>query len=166
MTPEQQKEEISKAYIHAVVAKCGYKLGTWSQDSGLLDVTIGAAGIVGTGTIAAPKIDLQVKCTSDQTNVHEEFISWELEVAHYEILRAKTAAPHLLVVLVLPEEEPKWIEHAVDQLLLRRCAYWVRLTGHPPVATKTKTVRLPVANVFSPDALAGMMEKLSKGEDI
>lgn len=31
MTPEQQKEEISKAYVHAVAARSGFAAGLWSQ---------------------------------------------------------------------------------------------------------------------------------------
>jgi hypothetical protein len=37
MTPEQHKEEISKAYLYAVAARCAFKVGTWTQDSGGLD---------------------------------------------------------------------------------------------------------------------------------
>jgi len=43
VTPNQQREELSKAYVAAVAARCGFKLGTWNQDDDCLDVTIGAA---------------------------------------------------------------------------------------------------------------------------
>ncbi len=53
MTPNRQREEISKAYVAAVAARCGFKLGEWSQDDGCLDSTIAAAGVLGGGTLSA-----------------------------------------------------------------------------------------------------------------
>lgn len=63
MTPNQQREELSKAYVAAVAARAGCKLASWSQDSGCLDVTVGThSGFE--GTLAAPKLDLQLRSSS------------------------------------------------------------------------------------------------------
>lgn len=161
MTPEQQKEEISKAYVHAVAARHGFKIGTWSTDDGCLDVTIGAAGTLGGGTIGNPKIDLQLKCTSQKRLVKPGYVSWQLDGDHYRRLVAPSSTPHLLVVLVLPEDSAKWIEHSVQRLLLRRCAYWLKMTGRSTSSQASKTVRLPKTQVFSPDELLAMMTKIS-----
>ena len=61
MTPDQQKEEISKAYVHAVAAKCGYTVGTWTQDVDCIDTTIAAPSSLGHGKGKAPKLDLLQK---------------------------------------------------------------------------------------------------------
>lgn len=166
MTPEQRKEEISKAYLHAVAAQCGYAVGKWSQDHGCLDVTVGAAASVGTGHLARPKVDIQLKATTRQDLEHEGFISWVLDIDHYDALRAPAHVPHLLVVLLLPEDIDDSVEHTAEQLVLRRCAYWVRMTGMEEAepGQKTKTVRLPKDQLFSPDALTSIMEKISRGE--
>ena len=164
MTPEQQKEEISKAYIQTVAARCGFKVGTWSQDDDCLDVTIGSAGVLGGGTLASPKIDLQIKCTSDPAAVHPDDVTWQLDRRHYDRLIARSHTPKLLVVLVLPEDETQWIEHTIDHLILRRCAYWLKMTGLPPISTDSKVVHLPQAQVFSPAALQSLMERLSREE--
>ena len=166
MTPEQRQEEISKAYLHAVAAKCGFAVGTWSQDHGCLDVTIGADATVGTGHLVGPKVDVQLKATTRQDVEHDSFISWTLDIDHYEKLIARAFVPRILVVLLLPRDVEQSVEHTVDHLLVRRCAYWVRMTGMPPAepGQKTKTVRLPKAQVFSPDQLTAILEKISKGE--
>jgi hypothetical protein len=161
MTPEQQKEEIGRAYIHAVAAREGFKLATWSVDDGCLDVTIGRAGALGGGTIANPKLDVQLKCTSRQDLVRKDHIAWKLARDHYNRLVARSATKQILVVLVLPEDEDAWIEHSVDAILIRRCAYWLDMSDLPPITTASKTVRIPRDNVFSPDALVLLMTQLS-----
>ena len=54
------------------------------------------------------------------------------------------------------------MEHSIDALLLRRCAYWQKMTGMPPISRDSTTVKLPLANVFSPDGLLTMMTSISK----
>jgi hypothetical protein len=162
MTPEQQKEEIGKAYVHAVAARHRFKIGTWSVDDGCLDVTIGRAGTLGGGTLANPKLDLQLKCTSRKSVVKKDHVAWKLSRAHYDRLVAPSTTPFLLVVLVLPAEEEAWVEHTVAALLLRRCAYWMNMTGLPAITAASTTVRVPLANVFSPDGLQRLMIALSR----
>lgn len=163
MTPEQQKEELSKAYLLAVAARCGFAVGTWSQDHGGVDATVSAGGTVGGGARSRPKIDVQLKCTAQQSLLREEFLSWTLERAHYDGLRHPACDPHILVVLLLPEREDEWLEHGPDRLILRRCAWWVCMTGMPEREGDSVTVRLPREQVFSPDQLRLMMTRVSRG---
>ncbi|PRQ09795.1 DUF4365 domain-containing protein [Enhygromyxa salina] len=166
MTPNQQREEISKAYIAAIAARCGYKLGTWSQDDDCLDVTIGVAGVLGGGTLAGPKIDLQLKCSSDQRHVHDQHIAWSLERAHYDRLRHDCHTPILLVVLMLPADEHEWISYSNEELIMRRCAYWEHLHGRLPLVgdAATTTIHIPRTNLFCPDSLRSMMTRISRGD--
>lgn len=163
MTPEQRQEEISKAYLHAVAAHCGYAVGSWSQDHGGLDATIGAARPVGSGYLAKPKVDVQLKATHRREVEHHDFISWQLEGPHYDGLVAQATAPHLLVILLLPSDVDQAIEHTVNHILIRRCAYWVTMTGMPARSVADPTVRLPKSQQFSPAALRGIMEQISRG---
>lgn len=70
-----------------------------------------------------------------------------------------TRNPQILVVLVLPEDEATWIEHSVEALLIRRCAYWLRMDGQPKISAGFKTVHIPMANIFSPDGLMALMRE-------
>ena len=96
MTPNQQQEEIGKAYVHAVAAACGFSVSQWSQDHGCIDTTISADRVLGEGPYSKPKVDLQLKATT-QDVVKDEHIAWSLEMAHYDKLRARARVPHLLV---------------------------------------------------------------------
>jgi len=63
---------------------------------------------------------------------------------------------------VLPEDEATWVHHTVDALVLRRCAYFRKMTGLPAITADSTTVRLPKTNVFSPDDLQAMMTEISR----
>ncbi len=162
----QLQEEISKAYLHAVAAKCGFAVAAWTQDHGGVDTTIGAASIVGAGCLARPKVDIQLKATTVQDIEHDDFVSWTLALEHYDSLRAAAICPHLLVVLLLPRNIDKSVEHTTEQLVIRRCAYWVKMTGMPPArpGAKSQTVRLPKMQVFSPDGLRDILTRISQGD--
>lgn len=162
MTPEQHKEEVSKAYVHAVAAQCGYAMGTWSQDHGGIDATISAPNTVGKGPRAKPKVDLQLKATTRLHLDHDNHISWQLERSHYDLLRAYSALPHILVVLLLPESLDQRIEHTVDHRLIRRCAYWIKMTGMPATDAASKLVQIPKSQPFSPTELHKIMQAISE----
>lgn len=54
--------------------------------------------------------------------------------------------------------------HSPEQLMLRRCAYYRVTTGLPGITTESTVVRVPLAHVFSPDALTAMLGSVSRGE--
>jgi hypothetical protein len=59
----------------------------------------------------------------------------------------------LLVVFRLPADENEWLRLSEDQLVMKKCAYWVSLRGALEVTgQESTTVRVPRKNVFSPDA--------------
>lgn len=167
MTPTQLQEEISKAYLHALAAKNGFAVGQWSQDHGCVDATVGAASTLGAGLLSKPKLDVQLKATAQADAEKSDHVAWTLDVDHYDALRATTHVPHILVVLLLPSEVTSSVEHSLDHLLIRRCAYWVWLKGAPAAepGQKTKTIHVPKANVFSPDGLRAILERISQGRD-
>jgi hypothetical protein len=167
MTPKQQREELSKAYVAAVAARAGCKLSTWSQDSGCLDVSVGTATAFGDG-LAAPKLDLQLKASSKPRPVTDGLLSWSLKRSHFENLRRRAQVPHILVTLVLPEDEDEWMAQSAHQLSMRRCAYWVHLLGEPPIPTsqQSTTIRIPESQLFSPAVLLALLERSGRGEGI
>lgn len=152
MTPEQRSEEISKAYVHAVAAACGFTVGEWSQDHERLDTTLCGPGS------RKPKIDLQVKATTQSRLVRTNHISWPLTRAHHDgMIDSWVANPHYLVLLLLPDEADESVAHSVEQLIIRKCAYWTRMTGRPAATVDNPTVQIPLEQVFSPAALVEAM---------
>jgi hypothetical protein len=67
----------------------------------------------------------------------------------------------------LPPDSSQWVEHSIEALLLRRCAWWVSLYDAPATDNLTgQTVYLPRQNVFSVEGLRELLTRLATGEMI
>ncbi len=167
MTPNQQKEELSKAYLHAIAARCSYAIGTWSQDADGIDTTIAASIAIGADkhVLADPKLDVQLKCTSDAKRILASgHVLWSIKRSLYNKMIQRSQVPKVLVVLVLPGDEAEWLSHSADALVLRRCAFWTTITGRDEDTStqESTTVHIPQSNVFSPEALQAIMDRVSR----
>jgi hypothetical protein len=167
MLPTNQRQEaLSRAYVRAVAAQAGVICGGLGQDYGI-DMFLRTVPIEGHRyTDKGDQLDLQLKSTT-RASVTDTEVMHDLEVRAYESLRLVTrGCPRILVLLVLPEDETLWLTHSVEELILRRCAFWQSLRGAPGT-TNQATIRLhiPRANTFSVEAVRALMQRVSEGID-
>ncbi len=151
MTPNQRKEEVSKAYTQAIAAACGLTISNWSQDHDCLDVTLG-------GTTGRPKLDIQLKATSQADKERANTVWWQVSREHYEQMRAQAANPLYFVLLILPPDQALSVEHTISHILIRRCAYWVLMTGAPESDAASPTITIPKSQIFSPEQVSQLMD--------
>jgi hypothetical protein len=88
-----------------------------------------------------------------------------VKIKNYDDLRDDTVmVPRILVVVLVPDDISDWMQHTEPELLLRRCGYWCSLRGLEPTQNKqTVSVSIDRANLFSPDGLGQIMERLRTG---
>jgi hypothetical protein len=156
MDPNIQKEQFSIAYVGAIAAVAGVKILRSDVDDDSIDI-----GLVRAGGFA-PQLDLQLKCTSDAFPEGGD-TSFVLKMKNYDDLRRLTIVPRWLVVMYVPTDVPDWVSFAVPptEIVLRRCAWWTSFSGSPEVNNTTSvTVRLPYANVFTPEALQAKLDQV------
>ena len=161
-----RQEALSRAYIQAIAVRCGLSCSFRAFDYGI-DVTVHLIQqrrnrYFETGF----NLDIQAKSPFRAT-VTDENVLYDVEVKSYNDLRdPEVGTPRILVLLVQPEAETTWTEMTEEQLMLRRCAYWLSLRGQP-LTKNANTIRvsIPRANWFSVEALQGIMERLRNGED-
>jgi len=113
-----------------------------------------------------PQLDVQLKSTT-RAQVRSAEVIHDLDVRAYNVLRQELVPgwPRVLVLLVLPEDEALWLTQSVEELILRRCAYWVSLRGAEAVPAHTTTrIALPCQNVFSVEGLTEIFVRLKRGE--
>jgi hypothetical protein len=165
MDISQRKEQFSNAYVRAVASAAGFSVSTPNVDDDSVDMTL-CARIVD-GVASRPKIDVQLKCTSEDVLRHREVL-YRLKRKNYDDLRlADLVAPRLLVVVLVPESDEEWLRQTEDELSLRRCAYWASLLGKPEATnTGRVTVRLPRDNVFGVAQLRGLMGRAARKEPL
>jgi hypothetical protein len=167
MTENEQKQQLSFAYVHAVAARAGLACDRPTVDDDSVDLVIGASGLVnGRSLIRSPRVELQLKAAS-QDILHEDHLAFPLPIKNYSELRGETLVPRALVVLHLPADPRDWLEQSEDALIARRCAYWISLQGLPePRSRQTFTVRLPRTNLFTVENLQAIMDRLSRREPL
>jgi hypothetical protein len=160
-----RQEAFSEAYIRAICAVAGCGIDKNSLDNDKIDFTVNCRvrGKVKT----KPKLDIQAKCEISGAAT-TDLISYVLDIETYENLRDPTVAvPRVLVLLVSPADHACWIKQTEAELAIKHCAYWMSLVGLPESKNATsQTVHLPRHNVFSPNALHSMLEKISNGEPL
>jgi hypothetical protein len=163
MDLNQQKEQFSIAYVHAVAAVAGLKVSRPEVDDESVDVTVGQSG--GAGTIRSPRLDVQLKCT-ERDVLRDDGVHFPLKRKNYDDLRnSNVMVPRILVVLLVPDDVGRWLTHVPEQsLCLHRCAWWISLARadeRPDV--DAPTVIVPRKNTFSVDSLRAIMHTISSG---
>jgi hypothetical protein len=167
MTENEQKQQLSVAYVHAVAARAGYACQVINVDDDSIDVQLAARGIVHRkAVVRSPKIDIQLKATA-QPSLRPDRIGFPLPIKNYNGLRAEVLVPRLLVVLLLPEDDELWLEQSEDQMISRHCAYWTTLLGQPESKNRASvTVQLPRGQLFTVATLRTIMERISRREPL
>ncbi len=163
-----QKEEFSYAYISSVASVAGYSFQIAPRPLDLVGVDVTIKGLVSPGSRRRTRLDLQLKCTS-QDLLDNKGIRYPLEIKNYNELRNTNPDddPLLLVVVLVPEKVEHWLQQTETELCLKRCAYWVSLRGQAESTNQTNvTIYLPRQNVFSVDALKTLMQRIAAGEAI
>ncbi len=156
--------EFGLAYVQAVAAAAGYgvdKAGA-VQDADGVDLLVVARGV--RGIRRNPQMNVQVKTTAGAL-VADPF-PIDLPVKNYEELRDETLqVPRVLVAVIVPDDPADWLAHSEAELVMRRCGYWLSLTGQPPTSNAKKIrVHIPRAQVFDVAQLQALMGSVALGE--
>jgi hypothetical protein len=157
LTPNDQMEALSRAYVSAIAARAGYVMGEPRPDRDSVDCTLSAGGEM------RPQIGAQLKATAGAPKGASAF-PYALKIKNYNDLRVPTQSPRILIVLALPKSADDWLHHSVDELILRRCAFWKSLLGEPALDNTTSvTVSIDTARAFDVQTLTTLMEKSRQG---
>lgn len=174
LTPNDIEEELSIAYLHAVCAAAGAGLQCAPRaiDNRGIDAQITAWAPFGAGDGYRHEVDIkvQLKATKQVPVETADHFSYFLDsVPQYDVLRdtQKLSTPRILVVMFLPSVRAEWIDHSHEQLLLRKCAYWVSLRGGAPSVNRTgQTIYLPKKQCLNPQALLSLCSVLSHPDNV
>jgi hypothetical protein len=167
LTRNHRQEALCRAYVLAIAARCGMSVSVANPDYGI-DLTLNDIVVSGDHHAESGyKIDIQAK-SATLANLSQAAVRYDLDVRAYETLRQpKPGNPRILVVLLLPEDEKDWSVQTEDELILRRCAYWLSLRGRPATANR-RSIRLAIPRVklFSIEALQRLLDRIKKGQDL
>ncbi len=155
LTDADREEALSWAFVRAVAGFAGYTISVEDFDRNGVDLFVHA------GQPLSPAVGLQLKATVNLGAPGPDGnYRYAVPVANYRRLIRRHNIPRYLVVLALPSDHREWLVVSDDELVLRRCAYWVSLAGLPESENHaTVTVSIPAENRFDPDALQRLLEQ-------
>ncbi|KQR76590.1 hypothetical protein ASG35_16270 [Burkholderia sp. Leaf177] len=165
-----RESELSYAYLHAIASHAGVncKISNRHDDNAGIDAILtGWEPFPNGGALTEVDIKVQLKATVKVPFDDGESLSYFLSgTQQYDALRREThASPRILAVLFLPPNAEDWLEHSEEQLVLRKCAYWVSLRGAPATNnTAGVTVKIPKKQTFDGVGLMHLMASISRRE--
>ncbi|MBO9621369.1 MAG: DUF4365 domain-containing protein [Sphingomonas sp.] len=160
-TENDIKERLSIGYVALVSARAGCQVLEIPVDRESCDIEI--RPVAG----APVRIDVQLKATVNLVHT-DDMVSFALDVKNYNDLCAtRVANPQYLVVLDLPDDSEQWLSADANELVFKRCAFWLSLKGQPRSDNvATKTVHIPKDQVFNPESLTNIiMERFAQLEE-
>jgi hypothetical protein len=165
LTRNHRQEGLCRAYAYAVAAAAGVATSVPVPDYG---VDLSLRSIVQRGQRrrdARLQFDLQLRSTT-RASLTDSHVIYDLDVATYDLLREESSVRCFLVVLVLPEDEALWLVQSPAELMIRHCAYWHSLRGAAATsATSSVRVFIPLAQMFTPQAVQSIFDRLMRGEE-
>lgn len=169
LTNQNITAELSYAYLHAVAAKAGIgcSWGTRHDDGVGVDATLRIRHDFGQGAFLSNfTIDVQLKSTIQSPPKIDGRLSFSLPLKNYDELRSTSCSPlKILVVLFLPDDHSQWLEVSEDQLISRKCAYWLSLHRAAESENDTiQTVYIPESNILTPANLLSVANKFARRE--
>lgn len=165
MDENLQKEEFSRAFVHAVATVAGFSAQRVDPDDDSIDVRISGRG--SEGTSCSPRFEIQLKCTSRDEVVHEEEVRYPLSIKNYNDLRKDALVPRGLVVVLVPEAIVDWITESEQELAMRHCGYWTSIRGHGPTDNVSSvTVKIPRSKRLTAETLQEIMKRIGANEKL
>ncbi|WP_250482544.1 DUF4365 domain-containing protein [Caballeronia sp. GACF5] len=163
MNSTNQKEQFNIAYVRVIAAQAGLNPGRLEVDNESIDLELGGKGF--TGAIRNPRVQLQLKCTS-QDMIDGDVIKFPLPRKNYDDLRETgVICPRYLAVLLVPEQPEHWVEHHPEHMTMHNACYYLSLRDFPATTNKsTVTVNVPLAQRLTTESLRHLMTLASNLE--
>jgi hypothetical protein len=168
LSPNDVKEELSLAFVHAVAARAHFAVEPIRRDRDSIDLKIMARGqLVKDAALESPELSVQLKSTARDVSGDDETIPFDLPAKNYQDLIKTCLVPRILIVFFMPENDQHWFQLSDAELVLRRCAYWLCLKGRPATQNEnSQRVHLPRANVVTPEVLRKLLISVCREEDL
>lgn len=168
LTRNQIEAELSLAYLLAVATVETFSVDVPHIDSDSVDAVISGKGKIDPSSLKrSPRIEVQLKATTNGNPNSNGDIPLDLTLKNYNDLREDAILPRLLILLVLPEQKADWLIHHREKLILQKCCYFLNLKGYPPsVNGFYHRVYVPTSNMLTPAMLKTLMIKASKLENL
>ncbi|ELA6587529.1 DUF4365 domain-containing protein [Vibrio alginolyticus] len=154
------KEMVSISYMYALCAQTGLNLSDPVIDNDGIDITFRGKGYKSFAW-SKPKLDVQLKCTQlKRANIDfkSRTLKFKLDKHNYDEL-TDTEYPSILVVNLVPRNQEDWVQQNNHSLGLRYGCFWFSLMGEKILSKGSKTIKIPLDQKLTTEALKWLMEQ-------
>jgi hypothetical protein len=129
LTREHIQEDLSVAYISAVVAKAGFDCGNPRRHDYGIDLQISPVIEDEYGERIPHGIPLVVQAKASHVfSESEDTISYDLRTRNYNILASiQKGLPYILVLYCMPSDDSEWVNIYDNNTILKHKGYWKSL---------------------------------------
>lgn len=159
-------EQLQEGYVSAVAATCGVSAQWTSRDNHKYDVELVRQP---DASFEEVSVRVQLKSTTTVPVIAPGATSFsyqfESRAAFDSLAMTRTAPKHILLLMVVHQDQNRWTYSHHRAMLLRHCCYWLNMEGMA-TAVQYPTVSVPTANVFNAAALTGILDRIEGGQTI
>lgn len=168
MPDEHAAADLSVAYVQAVAAAARVEANfatahDYGIDGNFRQIVARGGRRVATGF----PLDFQLKASKNWSET-TGIVKYNLEAKNYNDMAERNAQPGavplVLILLCLPQSVEEWVQISPEQMILKRCCFWYRLTGALTDNKEKKVVAIPTSQLLDPQAVTTLLERTQKGE--
>lgn len=161
LTPNGAKARFGASYLHAICSQAGVEFRETTIDTDVLAVD-------GDVVFEAASARVQVKCTG-RLRIDGHSASCPTEPGWWTKWHRAKCPVYLVLVIVDPDDQQRWLEHRDDGTLHRAAAFWARVDHMPAVSTivipKDQRLTADTLREWAGDVDAGYMpQKTGDGD--
>ena len=163
MLDSKRKEEISISYLHALCAMKGISFEPQTHDDDSIDIMLKKVFCRADNSKYNAQISVQLKSTSSDYKEQAENYSYSLKKKNYDDLRMPATVKPYLFLLILPEDDSDWVTHSIEELVIKKCMFWLDLKDLPDNDnTSSVTVYFPKSNYVSSETLDKILRNVAE----
>ncbi len=150
----------------AIAAIAGVNISSFEYDYGVDTAFRKVVVYDGRRVTSGIQIDCQLKSTIDW-EIKDNFVIYHLEVKNYnDLVTRYTITPNIplyLILLCLPREKENWCCLTINELTLKKCCYWYRVSDEDSYSENkyNVTVKIPLTNVLRPNTITSMLDEVN-----
>lgn len=158
-------EQLQEGYVSAVAATCGVAAQWPPRDYFKYDVELVRQPDT---AIEDVSVRAQMKSTTGiivPTGASHFSYQFKKRAAFDSLVMHRNGPKHILLLMVIHQDQNRWTYSHHRAMLLRHCCYWLNMEGMTSTAQQP-TVSVPTANVFNAAALTGILDRIEGGQPI
>ncbi len=111
------------------------------------------------------ELKVQLKATTEKQVRHAKgYLKFDLKVKNYNdmVYHIQIQRPTYLFLIVMPDDEQRWLEHTADELILRsRCYWYIHPSGTLASSnSRTHVVQIPENQMITKDTFSQLLNEI------